>query len=141
MPKEKFMLEAIRDAKRTGHHFGAVVIKGNKIIAKPGKRPKGDARYHAETQAILNACKKLKSKTLKDCTLYSTCEPCAMCFYMAWITEIPEIVYGSSLKDSIKAGFPEINVTDKFLNRRSGKRVKLSGRFMRDECLKLLKIA
>ena len=139
MNEKDFMKIAVEDAKKHGLHFGAVVVKSNKIIAKAGRRPRGDARFHAETQAILKACKKLKTKTLKGCTLYATCEPCPMCFYMAWITNISKIVYGATLQDAVKFGFPEINVTAEFLNRRSGNKIKLKKKFMREECLELFK--
>lgn len=68
MEKEEFMQKAINDAKTNGHHFGAVVVKDGKIISSAGKRPCGDPRFHAESQAILKATKKLHSKTfqLKD---------------------------------------------------------------------------
>jgi guanine deaminase len=134
---KQFMLEAIKDAKKTKHHFGAVVVKNDKIVGRMGKRPKGDPRYHAETEAIFDACKKLKTRTLKNCTLYSTCEPCVMCFYMAWITGIKKIVYGATLKDSIKFGCNEINITDKYLNKKSKNKITLTPKFMREECLEL----
>lgn len=129
---------AIQDAKENKHHFGAVVVRGNKIIAKAGRRPIGDARYHAETTALLKATKKFGIKRFpKGCVLYSTCEPCVMCFYMAWITGISKIVYGATLRDSLKYGFPEIQVTTKEMNKKSGNKIQLEGGFMRDECLEL----
>lgn len=137
MKKEEFMFEAINDAKKHKHHFGAVVVKGNKIISKAGKRPMGDPRYHAESQAIIKATDKLKTQSLKGCTLYSTCEPCPMCFYMDWITNISKIIFGSSNNDSIKHGFKEIKITDKELNRRSGNKIEIIGGFMKRECLEL----
>lgn len=139
MKKEDFMIEAIKDAKKNEHHFGAVVVKKDKIISKAGKRPVGDARYHAESQAIIKATNKLKTRNLKGCTLYTTCEPCPMCFYMAWITNVSKIVFGASNNDSIKNGFKEIRITDKELNKCGGNRIKIEGRFMRDECLELFK--
>lgn len=137
MKKEDFMREAIKDAKKNKHHFGAVVVKGNKIISRMGKRPGGDPRYHAETQALLNATNKLKLKNLKGCTLYATCEPCPMCFYMAWITGISKIVYGASVEDSIKKGFKQIKISNRELNKRSGNKIKLEKGFLRKECLEL----
>ena len=136
MKKEDFMREAIKDAKRNKHHFGAIVVKGDKIISRAGKRPIGDPRYHAESQAIIKATNKI-GKSLRGCTLYSTCEPCPMCFYMAWITNISKIVFGSSNNDSIKHGFKEIKITDRELNKRGGNRIKIEGGFIRKECLKL----
>ena len=137
MKKEDFMREAIKDAKKNEHHFGAVIVKRGKIISKAGKRPVGDVRYHAESQAIIKATNKLKTRNLKGCTLYTTCEPCPMCFYMAWITNISKIVFGASNKDAIKNGFKEISITDKELNKRSGNKIKIEGGFMREECLEL----
>ncbi len=137
MEKEEFMREAIKDAKKNKHHFGAVVVKNGKIISKAGKRPVGDPRYHAETQAIIKATNKLKTKNLKNCTLYATCEPCPMCFYMAWITGIPKIVYGVSVKDSIKSGFKEINIGASELNKKGGNRIKIEKGFLKKECLDL----
>ena len=131
------MREAIKDAKRHRHHFGAVVVKGNKIISKAGKRPVGDPRYHAESQAIINATNKLKTLDLKGCTLYSTCEPCPMCFYMTWITNVSEIVFGANVQDAIKWGSNEINISDKLLNKKGGNKIKITGGFLKKECLEL----
>ena len=139
MKEEIFMRSAIADANKNKHHFGAVVVKNEKIISKAGKRPVGDPRYHAETQAILKATKKLKSKHLKGCVLYSTCEPCPMCFYMAWITHIPKIVYGATLQDSIKFGFEEIDLGINELNRKGGNKIRLVKGFLRNECLGLFR--
>ena len=138
MKNEDFMLEAIKDAKKHKHHFGAVVVKGDKIVSKAGKRPVGDARFHAESQAIIKATNKL-GKSLKGCILYTTCEPCPMCFYMAWITKVSKIVLGASNKDAIKHGFKEIDISDKELNRRGGNKIKIEGGFLKDECLELFK--
>ncbi len=137
MPKEKFMCLAIEDAKKHKLHFGAVVVKGDKIISIAGKRPRGDPRYHAETQAILKATNRLKTRDLTGCTIYSTCEPCPMCFYMAWITNVSEIVFGATLKDSIDFGFKELQLSAKEMNKRGKNKIKLTGGFLREECLEL----
>lgn len=137
MKPQDLMLEAIKDANKNKHHFGAVVVIDGKIISKAGKRPVGDPRYHAETQALIKATNKLKTKKLKNATLYSTCEPCPMCFYMAWITGVKKIVFGATNKDAIKHGFEEIDVTDKFLNKKGGNKIQIEAGFMRKECLEL----
>lgn len=136
---EYFMREAIKDARKHNHYYGAVIVKNNKIIARSGKRPVGDVRSHAETQAIIKACKKLKNRTLDNCLLYSTCEPCPMCFYMAWITNISKIVYGATIQDSIKFWPVEINISAKLLNKKGGNKIELKGKVLRDECFKLFK--
>ena len=139
MKEENFMRSAIADAKKHGLMFGAVVVKDGKIISKAGKRPIGDPRYHAETQAIMKATKKLNNRHLNGCTLYSTCIPCPMCFYMAWITHIPKIIYGANLKDSLDFGFEEIDIDITELNKKSGNKIEVVKNFLRDECLELFK--
>lgn len=139
MEKEELMREAIKDAKKNGHHFGAVVARDGKIISKTGKRPSGDPRYHAERQAIIKATDKLNTLDLRGCTLYSTSEPCPMCFYMAWITNISEIVFGSSVKDAIIFGAEEIKISVKELNKKGGNKIKIEGGFLKKECMELFK--
>ena len=128
-----FMREAIKDAIANDHRFGAIIVKDYKIIAKSGKRPKSDVRFHAETQSILNA-----GKDLTGCTLYSTCEPCPMCFYMAWATGISRLVYGATINDSIAVGIPEIKISVTELNKKGDSKIKIDGNILRDECLELL---
>ena len=136
--KEQFMKKAIEDARMNGHRFGAVMVKNNKIISKSGNRPKKDSRYHAEMQAINNISEKLKGD-FKGGTLYSTCKPCPMCFYMAWVNQVPKIIFGASISDSINAGILEINITANELNQRSGKKIEIREGLLRNECIKLLR--
>ena len=138
MTHDYFISKAIENARKNKHHFGAVIVKNNKIIAYPRKRPVGDPRFHAEMEAIFNACNKLKTRELKSCTLYATTEPCPMCFYMAWITNIPRIVYGASVNDAIKSGSREIRVSASFLNKKGDHKIKIAKGILKKECIKLL---
>ena len=138
MNDEHFMKKAIWDAKHPDDkHFGAIVVKDNRIIARSGKKLLYNPTGHAETQAIVKACKKLKTKNLAGCILYSTCEPCPMCFYVAWRTNISKIVYGATIQDAEQHGFPQIKVSDRFLNKRGDERIKLKEKILRNECLKV----
>jgi guanine deaminase len=128
-----FMREAIKDAQLYGHRFGAILVKNNKIIALSGNRPQSDPRFHAETQAILNA-----GKDLEGCTLYTTCEPCPMCFYMAWVTHVSRLVYGATLVDSLAAGFSEINLSVEELNNKVNNILEIKKGVLREECITLL---
>ncbi len=134
MEDKDFMLEAIKGARKSGFRFGAVIAKDGEITAKAGKRPENDLRFHAESQAIFNA-----GKDLSGCTFFATCEPCAMCFYLAWATKISRIVYGATIKDAVEIFGPEISISTEELNERSGNKIELKKEFMREECLKLLK--
>lgn len=133
-----FMREAIQEAKKNDHRFGAIVVKGEEIVGRSGKRPKSDPRFHAETQAIFNAGEVL-GNYLTGCTIYTTCEPCIMCFYMIWVTKISRLVFGATINDSIAVGLPEINITADELNKRGNNTIEIKENFLRDECLDLLK--
>ena len=105
-PKKKFMKLAIEEAmkgnKKYGKYpMGAVVVKENKVIAKsyngfPGNK---DPTAHAEILAIKKAAKKLKTRYLNDCILYSTNEPCAMCSGATVWANMKGIVFGASVND------------------------------------------
>lgn len=50
---------------------------------------------HAEIVALKEACKNENSKCLKDCTIYTTLEPCAMCLTALSNARVKRIYYGS----------------------------------------------
>lgn len=99
---EKYMLEAIKEAKKSASldevPVGAVIVKDNGIIARGHnlREKTNDPTSHAEIVAIRKACKKLNSWRLEDCTIYVTIEPCAMCAGTLLWTRIAKIVYGAS---------------------------------------------
>ncbi len=138
MKDEKFMHIAINVAKKADFPYGAIIAKDNRIIAKAGTASKEslDPTEHAEINAIRKACKKLKSKELIGCTLYSTCEPCPMCFTAAWWAKIDRIVYGMTLKDSSRLMGKELEISCEFLNKKGGNRIKIN-QILRNECLKM----
>lgn len=76
---------------------GAVIVKGDKVLAREHNRCEGNhsATAHAELLAIEEACRKAGHWRLEDCTLYVTLEPCPMCAGAAINARIPRIVYGA----------------------------------------------
>lgn len=82
---------------------GAVVVKDNEIVGEGRNRRElgKNALYHAELEAIDNACKKLGGWRLWQCDLYVTLEPCPMCAGAIINARIKTVYYGA--KD-LKAG-------------------------------------
>lgn len=76
---------AIREAelaRRQGDYaIGAVLVKGNRIIAKCNNRSKRDESpiAHAETLAIIESSKILQKRHLNGCVLYCTLTNPALC--------------------------------------------------------------
>lgn len=98
---EKFMLEALKEAKKAADinevPVGCVIVKDNKIIARAyNTREKTQTTTaHAEILAIQKACKKLNSWRLVDCDMYITLEPCSMCSGAIIQSRIKNIYFGA----------------------------------------------
>lgn len=99
--KEKFMKEAIRQAKKAYAlrevPIGCVIVYEGKIIARGYNRRNTDKNTtsHAEINAIRKASKKLGDWRLEGCTLYVTLEPCQMCAGAIVQARIDKVVIGS----------------------------------------------
>lgn len=94
--------------KNIGGPFGAAIIDstGN-IIAVSSNRVLGDhdPTAHAEITAIREACAKLGTHDLSDCTMYATGYPCPMCLgAMIW-ANIKKCYYGCRPSDAEEIGF------------------------------------
>ena len=149
-PVKKFMLEAIKQAKKSAkkgeYAIGAVVVRKGKIIAKSQQRRLRDKSptSHAEALAIGMACKKLNSLFIPDCILYTTHEPCAVCTGAAGWARMKGIVYGVNIKDMHnnakkggKGGRAFYISCEELLKKEKPKTMFLVKEFMREECLKL----
>lgn len=81
----KMMDEALIQAKKAYDNneipVGAIISLNGKIIVKAHNTVEinRDCTCHAEINAIKDACKVLGRKTLEDCEMYVSLEPCAMC--------------------------------------------------------------
>jgi len=139
MSDEKFMMLAINEAKESLFPFGCVLVKENQIITtgRSGKTNTFDPTAHAEINAIRSACNKLCSKDLSGVTLYSTCEPCPMCFSASWWANINRIVFGISLKESSKLFGQEILVGVDYLNGKGDNKIEIKGGVLKEEIIKL----
>lgn len=94
----KKALELAREAFDDGEvPVGAVIVRNNEIIATGrNRREKSkNALWHAETDAINNACLALHGWRLWDCELYVTLEPCPMCAGAILNAHIPKVYFGA----------------------------------------------
>lgn len=92
-----------------GGPFGAVVVRNGSIIAEGVNcvTARNDPTAHAEMMAIREACAKLRSFELKDCELYSSCEPCPMCLGASYWARLARIYFGNSAADASHIGFDD----------------------------------
>lgn len=100
-PDERYMLEAIEEAKKAGQMdevpIGAVIVLDGEIIARAHnlRETKQSSIAHAEVLAIDQACLKLGTWRLEDATLYVTLEPCPMCAGAIMLSRVKKVVYGA----------------------------------------------
>jgi guanine deaminase len=86
---------------KTGGPFGAVIVLNNKVLATSGNSVlrDNDPSAHAEVNAIRAACKKVGSPHLTGATLFSSCEPCPMCYATAYWARLGKIYYAAAWTD------------------------------------------
>jgi len=92
-----------------GGPFGAVVVQGGAIIAEGVNQvtSTNDPTAHAEVVAIREACRKLGLFELKDCELYTSCEPCPMCLGAIYWARPARVYFGNTANDAAKIGFDD----------------------------------
>jgi tRNA(adenine34) deaminase len=97
----KFMKLALELAKKAELKnevpVGALVVRDGKIIGRGMNTSISDydPTSHAEINAIRDAAKAIKNYRLKDCSIYVTLEPCAMCVGAIQHARIEKIIYGA----------------------------------------------
>lgn len=144
-PPEHWMRLAIGKAREgiaTGQTpFGACVVRGDEAVALAHNvvLRTTDITAHAEVTAIREACRALGAIDLGGCVIYSTCEPCPMCFAACHWANLDRIVYGAAIADAAAAGFRELPIPNAEMKRLGGSRVEVVADFLRAEAAELFR--
>ncbi len=96
--EDRFVRQAVelaRQARLAGNHpFGSLlVLDGAVLTATNTVNTDRDPTAHAETNLIAAAIRRLERDQLGRATLYTSCEPCAMCAGKMYWAGIRSIVY------------------------------------------------
>lgn len=137
----RFMARAIQlsfEGVQSGHGgpFGAVIVRNGEIIAEGVNQvtSTNDPTAHAEMQAIRQACRKLGAFELKDCELYSSCEPCPMCLGAIYWARLSRIYFANTAQDAADIGFDDSFIYGE-LNQLAAERQIPAIQMMREEGL------
>jgi tRNA(Arg) A34 adenosine deaminase TadA len=94
----RLSFDAAQRAMEKGNHpFGAVLVDaGGKVLLEAGNafNASRDGTAHAERLLCTEAGVTFGEDALKDCTLYSSAEPCAMCAGAIYWVGIGRVVFG-----------------------------------------------
>lgn len=117
---QKFIEKAIElsteNVRIGGGPFGAIIVKDRKIIGKGVNTVtlNNDPTAHAEVNAIRDACKNTNTFNLKDCIIYSSCEPCPMCLSAIYWSNISKVYFSNKKEDAAKYGFKDDFIYQEF---------------------------
>lgn len=145
MTNKELMRRAIELSKQSvrngGGPFGAVIARNGEIIAEGSNcvTIDCDPTAHAEVSTIRKACKALKTFDLSGCEIYTSCEPCPMCFGAIYWAHLDKIYMGNDRKDAAKIGFDDDFIYEE-IALPADKRNKPSEILLRDEALEAFRM-
>jgi len=131
--------KAIEGVRKGQAPFGACISKDGEVISAAYNSvwQDIDITAHAEINAIRDACKNLNTIDLSGYTIYSTTEPCPMCFSAICWACISGIVFGSTIEDARELGFKEMLISNEQMKTLSLSNIEIRGGFLKEECLKV----
>jgi tRNA(Arg) A34 adenosine deaminase TadA len=145
MTNKELMRRAIELSKQSvrngGGPFGAVIARNGEIIAEGSNcvTIDCDPTAHAEVSTIRKACKSLGTFDLSGCEIFTSCEPCPMCFGAIYWAHLDKIYMGNDRKDAAKIGFDDDFIYQEIaLN--AADRKKPSEVLLRDEALEAFRM-
>ena len=136
----ELMRRAIRlseeSVRNGGGPFGAVIAKGNEIIAEASNSVTidNDPTAHAEVNCIRQATRRLGTFDLSGCDIYTSCEPCPMCLSAIYWAGISKIYYGNTKQDAKMIDFDDSFIYDE-LDLKPEQRRLASSRLLSEEAL------
>ncbi|MFL5328493.1 MAG: nucleoside deaminase [Gemmataceae bacterium] len=98
---DEFLEAAIAEAEaglaEGGIPIGSVLVHNNRIIGRGHNRrvQRGSAVLHGEMDALENAGRQLAA-VYRECVIYTTLSPCAMCSGAILLYGIPRVVVGEN---------------------------------------------
>ncbi len=137
---EKYMKMALEEAEKAGQRgeipVGAVLLKGDRVIAKDHNRciELRDPTAHAEILVLRKGGEILKNYRLTETVVYVTVEPCPMCVSAMVHGRISRLVFGSlePKHGAVESKFRLLN--DDGLNHK----VKVDRGILEKECAEIL---
>jgi len=116
---------AAENAATGGGPFGALVVRGDEVVAEGANQvtSQADPTAHAEIVAIRRACRALGTFQLSGCEIYASCEPCPMCLGAVYWSRPERLLFAATRADAAAAGFDDEFVYHEMLQRPESRRL------------------
>jgi guanine deaminase len=144
-PNPVFMRRAVDEVlarleAMDGGPFGACLVRGEAVLAVAHNTvlKDRDPTCHAEMQVIRLAARQLRSYDLSGCEIYSTTEPCPMCFAAIHWARLDRLIYGTTIMEVAQLGFNEMTIDNRQMQNLGGSPVAIYPGYLADECRQLL---
>lgn len=143
MSHEKFMREALIEAKKGDLPYGALIVKDDEIVIRGYNTAQRDQDVSAHGE--INVLRAFTQKyvysldALSGYTLYTTCEPCPMCAAACVWAGVSQVVFGASTEQLISLGTKQIDISCKTVAEKGFQNIEVVGGVLAEECLELFK--
>ncbi|WKK81067.2 nucleoside deaminase [Marivirga arenosa] len=138
----RMAIELAKESKKEGNlPFGCVLVNKNGEVLLKGKNTintDNDCLAHAEVNLIRDAYKKFDYSYLKNCSIYTSDEPCPMCTSAIYWSGIGKLIYGlSKVKYYEIVGRDNLNwvfeMPTRELLERGGRKLEVIGPLLEEE--------
>ena len=141
--QEQFLRRAIELAKQArahgNHPFGALLVIDDEVAltAENTVNSERNPTSHAETNLIQKAISKLPPDKLWRATLYTSCEPCAMCTGAIYWAGVRRVVYALSSEELARLAGGNFLIPCRELFTRARQPVEVTGPLLFEEAVKV----
>ena len=147
MADDATFLRAALDACRRGIDAGqapfgsALAVDGELVeTAFNTGQQDSDPSAHAEINVLRAAGRRYGTRRLGEVgqvTLYSSCEPCPMCFSAIVFAGVRRVVWAASVDDARAAGMARLQISNEVMMQLTGETLNITGGLLRDEAVAL----
>lgn len=141
--EERFLRQSIdlaAKARESGNHpFGALLSVDDRVVltAENTVNTTCDPTAHAETNLIRQAVRQLKPEELARSTLYTSCEPCAMCAGAIYWARVRGIVYALSSEQLARLAGDDFQMPCRELLAHASRKIEVEGPLLMEEAIKV----
>ena len=138
------VIDVARNARAAGNRpFGAILVSGDgRLLAEAGNSQLTDKQVlaHAEMVLLSEANLRIEADVMRNATIYTSAEPCAMCAGAIFWSGVGRLVFGLSGErlHELAEHSPEILVASaRDVLAQAGRKVEVVGPILEDEAVEL----